>query len=522
MNPNPTPNLNLNDFARVTAQYRAEDVPRLAGNPYVEALPALPDDTELAKALRHLPRFDPQERLLPAPVRIQMLDTLQQLVVPLPRFVRLARAVLKMMRTGYGPRRPFSKEDHATLQQLYAQQQTGSFVSVRQTALAAQHSMALMGASGCGKSYSLRHIAGLFPQVIHHPELGKWQLPCLFIEMSYDGESVHTLASELFAELDRLLPDAGYTDLYMRHKGLNAEQRLHTALAKAYEHGAGMIFVDESQNQKDVEKDPGRKPRRNSSAHRAKNETPLTKLLITASNTSHIPMLMSGTLEMQALMGSRFSRARRMAGRGSAVWLPLESSGSLEKPNEFELMLKALWHYQWVQKPVALTDDWVKLFHKLTQGIPDIMVKLLESSQEAAIAGKSEQLTPALVELVFKKEFVTTEFGIIGLRDGDRVLLDAVTDLYQPDAVEEARAAKTQFQPPKPSAVTARAPKGRRELGASTARPRAEKPVPPSPTPANVQPEVAAGADLRRTLTEDPSSPNLNLVKAGTPEAQPA
>jgi energy-coupling factor transporter ATP-binding protein EcfA2 len=511
-------------FPFVNAKYRTESNPRYAGNDYIEALPALPNDVMLTVALSYLPAFDPEERNLSAPERIQRLDILQTVVAALPRLVRLARAVIKMICTGYGPRKPFSSEDNKTMQELYELQQTGCFASVRQPALAAQNSMALIGASGCGKSYGLRHIAGLFPQAIYHKKLGKWQLPCIFIEMAYDGESVHTLASELFAELDRLLPDAGYTGLYMERKGLNAQQRLAKALAISYEHGAGMIFVDESQNQKSIGNDPTRRERKSASANAPKSETPLTKLLITASNTSHIPLLMSGTLEMQALLGGRFTRARRMAGHGSAVWMPLERSRNLSQPGEFEQLLKALWRYQWIRKPVELTPEWVEIFFLHTQGIPDIMVKLFESAQEAAIASKLETLTPELVATVFRKEFVTTAFGIAALRDGDKVLLYAVTDLYQPDPVQAARKTQEQFPLPRTSEIRAKKPPGLAMGVAPSASlaavPNAAggpeqaavqkllpKPVRPSPTPVSVSIEVADKSDLRKTLTGAPDAP---------------
>lgn len=516
-------------FPFVNAKYRTESNPRYAGNPYIEALPALPDDLTLGRALSHLPSFDPDERHLSAPERIQRLDMLETIVVPLPRLVRLARAVMKMTCTGYGPRKPFSSTDNKTLQELYELQQTGCFASVGQTALAAQHSLALIGASGGGKSFSLRHIAGLFPPAIHHEQLGKWQLPCLFIEMSYDGESVHTLASEIFSALDRLLPDAGYTELYMDRKGLNAQQRLAKALAIAYEHGAGMIVVDESQNQKSVGNNPTRREQKTSSTNAPKSETPLTKLLITASNTSHIPLLMSGTLEMQTLLGSRFTRARRMAGRGSAVWMPLERSENLSRPGEFEQLLKGLWRYQWVQRPVELTPEWANVFFLHTQGIPDIMVKLFESAQEAAIASKVETLTPELVANVFRKEFVTTAFGIAALRDGDKVLLDAVTDLYQPDRVQAARDAQEQFPPPRSSKTRAKQPP---KLGGvvalvakSAAGTAAGLPVPKhppklvrqSPAPVSVSIEVADDSDLRKTLTGVPGAPSVQVVDLTQP-----
>lgn len=488
--------MNMHEFPYVVAKYRNESIGRYAGNQYIEALPDLPSDLELAMALKYLPAFDPAERQLPAPVRIQMLDLLERLVVPLPRLVRLARAALKMLRTGYGPRRPFSKSDQAIRDALYEQQQSGSFVSASRSALAAQHSMALIGASGCGKSYGLRTVAALLPEVIHHPDLGLWQIPSIFVEMPYDGESLHTLASEIFQELDRILPDANYHQLYMDGKGLNAQQRLAIALKRAYEHGVGMIFVDEVQNQRGHDDATMRKKRKNSATGGPKLEIPLTKLLVSASNTAHMPICFSGTLEMTAMLGPRFSKSRRHAGRGSSLWLPLDSSGNLQQPDEFELMLRAIWRYQWVQTPVELTDAWVTLFYELTQGIPDIIIKLFESSQESAIANKSETLTEVLVRAVFKAEFFATEFGIVSLRDKKKGLQDLVPDLYLPDPTEAADQAQEQFPPPRPSRP-ARRPADALQQGAAAVRKAQRRPDRPSPTPAEVSDEVAQGADLR-------------------------
>lgn len=503
----------LAGFPYVNAQYRKELVPELAGNPYVEALPALPDDVELARALKRLPRFDPRERELPHTVRIQLLDGLQELVVPLPRLVRLARAVIKMLRTGYKRRRPFSAEDNEILRQLYLQQQSGTFVSAAQNGRGAQHSMALIGSSGSGKSFSLRQIAGLFPQVVYHEELGKWQLPYIFVEMPYDGESLHTLASQIFAELDRLLPDANYSEKF--GKGMNAERRLATALRVAYEHGVGMIFVDEAQNQKVLGNDPKKRTRRDAVKSNPKSETPLIKLLITQSNISNMPLCMSGTLEMHTLVGgTRFSRSRRMSGRGSAEWLPLEATGLLERPGEFELMLSAIWPYCWLQKPVKLTNEWVRVFYKLTQGIPDIMVKLYESSQEAAIANRTETLTPELVRSVFKREFFVSEFGIVALRDKNRLMLDVVTDLYLPDPVESFLEQGAETPSPVGAAVdaaTAALQKAaRRQAKAAQAKPAGKA----SPTPAAVSIELAADSDLRSAVVGTESGDKLNHVSS--------
>jgi hypothetical protein len=493
-----------NALAFVDAVYRTETDPRYAGNPYVEALPSLPDDLELARALNYMPPFYPEDRQLSAPERIQMLDTVQSIVVALPRLVRLGRAMLRLMRTGYQSRRPFSRSDNQTLRDLYTAAQSGAFRSMRENSAVAQLSMALIGASGCGKSFGMRQVAGLFPKAIYHEACGKWQLPFIFIEMAYDGESVHTLASALFAELDRLLPDARYTEMYMDRKGLNAQQRMAKALSIAYEHGAGMIVVDEHQNQRHLGDESPRRPSRRIAS--PKNETPLAKLLITASNTS------------QNQRGGRFSGARRQAGHGSAVWMPLERSGDLTRPGEFEQLLKALWRYQWMRIPVELTDAWCDIFYRHTQGIPDVMVKLFESCQEAAIASKKETFTPELVAAVAKAEFSATAYGITALREGDKMLLEGVTDLYQQNPVAKVKEAAAEFPLPRNHTVVPKAPRGAPAEGASVAKPGGGRsPTRHRPSPIAISIEVAPESDLRATLARTLGTPTVAVVDLSKP-----
>lgn len=480
-------------FPYVDALYRQEPIPKLAGNPYVEALPALQEEGTLAARLSYLPDFDPAERNLPGPERIQRLDALQSVMLALPRVVDLAQSMLKMIRTSYGGRKPFTTEDKAQMQMLYHLQQTGDFRSVRQTDLAAQHSMSLIGASGSGKSFSLRHIAGMFPPAIYHEQWGKWQLPLLFAEMSYDGESVHSLASGISQDLDRLLPDGDYTAKCM---GGNAERRLAKAFKFAHEHGVGMIVVDESQNQRSIGNEPDSPGRKKPARVALKNETPLMKLLITASNISKIPLLFAGTLEMQDLVAFRFSKARRNSGRGSGVWGPLKRSRNLKKPGEYEMLLLCLWRYQWIREPVELNDSWADIFFHYTQGIPDMMVKLFESVQEWAIADGTETLTGELVAEVFASEYAAASFGITALREQDPTLLEAVTDLYQPSRPQRLKEAAAQLPPPRQRHIAPRAP-------AAAFEPKAPPKERLTHTPAKlqaVQLDLPPGTDMRKLL----------------------
>jgi hypothetical protein len=371
------------------AEYRDEEIKAFQGNPFIEGIPTLPSDEELEKMLRFEPEFDASERTLSAQYRIQRLDSLLEMVVPLPRTIALARSMLKLMRTGYARRKPLSKADINIKRALYQASLRGCFQQMPRRERCLQHSVGLSGASGSGKSFILRRVAELLPEALTHKESGRLQLPFLFIEMSPDGASVHTIADQLFFELDRLLPNE---DFSYRYRGGNGAQRLVAAFNIAYRLGTGLIVIDEKQNQNSIGKDPERKRRRDADK-RPKDETSLSKHLVMASNISNIPLVMAGTLETLHMLGARLTGGRRVSGRGSATWLPLEATFSLQIPDEFEQLMQALWKYQWTDSTVRIGRGWLAQFYRLSQGVPDVMVKLYMAAQERAILHRCPTIT---------------------------------------------------------------------------------------------------------------------------------
>lgn len=486
-------------FPHVKAIYRQERNPKFRGNPYIEAIMDLPSDAQLATALNHFPKFDPAERELSAEYRIQRLDCLFDLVLALPRSIRLARAIFKMMRTGYAGRRPYSPADFQIMNELYAALQSGDLRSPSRQRFSSQHSLGLAGNSGAGKSYMLRRIAELLPPAIYHEQHGKWQLPFIFVEMAPDGESVHTLASEIHSEFDRLLPGDEYIRNYIERKNGTAMQRLASAFNIAYRHGVGAIVIDEKQNQRSLGNDETVRRRRG--ANLPRQETLLSKHLIAASNTSNIPLIMAGTLEMLNMLGARVTRGRRISGRGSATWLPLEPTFDLKAPGDFELLMMALWRYQWTRQQVRLGQGWLKLFYRLTQGIPDIMVKLYEATQERAISSGKEVMTHEMAMDEYRLQFAAVDFGITALRTRNPSRLPIVSDLYQ-EGVSPAKApkmpgepevltieeAEQMKEPPTKGERGSYRPNGKLQQGTAT------------PQPHRIPAHVLEGADLREAI----------------------
>lgn len=417
------------DFDRVPAQYRVRGEEGFANNIYLDALPLVPDDELGVKWMHYSPEYSSAVRAFSKARRMELANDLYEMVLPLGRTVTLMRETLDLMRSGYKRRKPFTKEDFDISNTLYAQSLKGDYRSPPRRRGCLQFSLGLTGASGCGKSFTLRRIAELLPKAIHHEQFGKWQLPFLFIEMSPDGESVHTIADQLFEQLDQHLPGENYSH---QHRSGNAAQRLIVAFSHAYKHGVGAVVIDEKQNQKGIGKDPQNK-RRNYKDKRPKDETALSKHLVMASNISHIPLVMAGTLETLHMLGARMTGARRLTGRGSATWLPLEPTFDMDNPGDFELLLKALWRYQYTTGPTPrLGKKWLSQFYRHSQGIPDVMVKLYVDAQRLAVNLDMPFMTPEVVDAANKRGHQHSEFVREGLRTRHPQWLPMLTDVYYP------------------------------------------------------------------------------------------
>jgi|GEM_PF-5301807 len=428
----------LKKIPHVKARYRCVNEGRHKSNDYVRAIPPLPSDEDIQRALTQLPEFSIEERNLPTAKRIPLLARIDDIFFALSRHISFVRSVLKLANQGYAARDgQHAEEVSSEMQRLYDGMQAGlTSMKALRSHKANQFSMSLCGVSGGGKSITMKRLLDLLPPAIYHEATSLFQLPILLIEMAYDGESVHTLATAIFDALDERLPGENYSRAYMYGRAGNGALRAVQALKIARHHGVGLILVDEAQNQRTVAavRAPSRRRRGSKSGDIPRNDTPLVRLLVTASNDARMPICFTGTLEAQNVLGNYFPRGRRMSGRGSAMWLPLEPTFNIAKGarGEFEQAMVVLWDYQWIRNPKPLTPAMLDAFWHLTMGLPDVMVKLFSSAQQAAMTNKSETLTVALLVFVYDKEFWAVHLGLEALREGDPDLCEAFPELWHP------------------------------------------------------------------------------------------
>jgi hypothetical protein len=92
-----------------------------------------------------------------------------------------------------------------------------------------------------------------------------------------------------------------------------------------------------------------------------------------------------------SVLQSEFRQARRSSGQGALIWDRMQNDES------WEIMLRAMWKYQWLQKPAPLTDELKNVLYEESQGILDIAVKLYAMAQSKAIADCVETITPQTI-----------------------------------------------------------------------------------------------------------------------------
>lgn len=389
------------DIFTTEAIYTPQRIPHYRGNPLIEALPPSLDDDDMLRSLFCVPDFTEDQRDWSKSERLQMIAQLSNFMVPMDRHIHLAQSLDTLLRQGYVGRAPRTAAAHQIFTQLYEQQKAGRAFQPTATQLTTQLSAALVGVSGMGKTTTIKRILSRFPEVIHHPELGVYQVPYIHIETPYDGASVKGIAASIFRKIDKLLPDAHYGEQYGSSRS-GAETLMNHAARVLHTHATGLLVVDEIQN---LENSP-------------KNRDALMTLLVSASNELGLPILFAGTNKAERLLAMDFRQARRSTSVSPTAWGTFRRGGH-ETADEWEDFLSVLWRFQWIRKPAELNPFIADLFYHYSQGVADIAVKLFALAQARAIHDGSETIDGTLIDSVAKNELGIVMPMIEALRNND-------------------------------------------------------------------------------------------------------
>jgi len=401
-----------NGILAVPAEYKEQVIPEYSGNPFIEALPPILSAEEAAEKLAFYPPYHPQERRLESHYRIHMVQRLFQIFQPLPVHLDLESRISRILRQGYLARNPLKPQFVQYLKNSDEIINKGIDGTLENNKLfrTTASGFSIVGVSGMGKSTAINQVLRMYPQVILHSryketKFSVYQLVWLKLDCPFDG-SIKGLCIEFFNKIDALLGTNYYTKFA---NGRYSVDHMVTAICKIAQNlGLGLLIIDEIQHLNEA---------------KSGGEQRMLNFFVSLVNTIGLPIVLIGTPKALNVLQSQFRQARRGSGQGDMIW------ERLNKDDIWQLLVDALWRYQWTRKETPLTDEINDVLYEESQGIIDIAVKLYAMAQIRAIVSGKEEITPNLIRQVAKENLQLVQPMLQALKKGNLMEIAKYDDI---------------------------------------------------------------------------------------------
>jgi len=349
--------------------------PLYENNPFIEALPPMLAGKDLIRALASIPPYSDNDRDRSTWERLQLLSSLYEYYQPLSMTIDLYCEVYTALQHCYGQ---YSvQRETAALQNDYALMQGNASAA----SIGGGNSFSVIGVSGLGKSTALQRVLSLFPQVIEHTKYHGQnfyyhQIPYLVVQTPHDA-SIKALILDIYLQIDGLLGTSYQRDALARRLSIDVLVSQLNLIVRS--NHIGLLVIDELQN---------------ICYRNCETGTRFLNFLVQLINGTGVSVCMVGTPRVLQILQQEFRSARRTTG---LVY------DRLANDKEYSLLLHGLWHYQYTRYATDLTVEMQNWLYRKTQGIPDILVKLLYSAQKQAILDGRETLDYEIFECAYLK-----------------------------------------------------------------------------------------------------------------------
>ncbi len=415
--------------------YHPETIPAFKGIPTIECLPPRVSTTEIIRELANCrPEYHESDRTRSPEDRGMLVQNLLRLYQPCEKDIDIYNKVERCIRWGYADRNPFSPKFIQQRQcEFEARNQNEGFVQYTQS-YPTTNGFALLGISGLGKSTSLRHILGRYPQVIRHKRyngipFNETQITWIHMDCPEDG-SLKGLCAGFFEQVDNLLGTDYFSQYGEKKATLNKMRIAMARIARNYH--LGIIVIDEIQ-----------------SLAVAKDESiPVKTLnfLVTLVNTIGIPVILVGTPRALTFLQKEFQQAKRACGQGDALWEHMQND------HVWRMFVTAIWKYQYTRHPVELTEQMIDALFEEAVGIPFLAVHIYKLVQEYAIYTGEETFTPQSIHTIASQKMKLTLEMRKSLLSGKDINLQRYLDLTPFRANDFRQTISQDINPPEPAA----------------------------------------------------------------------
>jgi len=396
----------MNDWINNDPQYFDMPIAEFRGNPLVEALqpPPMNNDEALLR-LQRPPAFDENERGLPACYRALLPARLLNFMFPTSQQVRLLQRIYGQIINGYRKSNPLTPDGQRRLHG------NGNVPAVPMPC----NISFLTGLSGMGKSAVIRSIMKAIgkPVIKHSRYRGTvfTETQLLYLMRNVPDQcSAKALCGSFGRVADALLGLPLYSKQFFNNKMTRTDYV--NALGKMIiNHHVGVLVIDEFQNL---------------SLAKSGGKEELVALIVNLRDELGIPIVLVGTYRAASILKNDASTARRLVEGGfHELQRPADPSDE-----NWQALCEIIFDYQWVLEPQPLTDEFVEVLYRYSQGVTGIMLNLYVTAQTFAIEEGIEKISPQLIQQVYKERFRPLHHIINILSTNNVDLLSKYDDLY--------------------------------------------------------------------------------------------
>lgn len=399
-------------------------------NVLIQGLGPIRSRTELSRLLLDLPVKPPANIVsVPRHLRLHMLMILRDLHLPSLEELRLHESIDLMIRQNYRYMEPSLARTWSLI--------SGEPVQQSKRPGAPAFGAAVEGVSGSGKSEAIVRCLGSYPQqVIQHKSFfkmanGLQQVAWLSIDVPPSGRATD-LAAALMTAWKKATGSTRF-DRTLAANWRNGPQMLEEWRQVASSHFLGLLHLDEIQNFFKLSTLDRRRKRKASEEPPELSivEDQCLKWILTLMNTWQIPLLVSGTPDGISALTKRLSNAQRIVTSGYHAFAHFTSPSD---PVYRRIFLQRLSDYQYVAKPLAITEELALLIWEKTAGVQRLIIALWIAAHRVAFERKTDELLLEDFQIAADTYLSLVQPAVVALRSNDPQRLRRYEDLVPRDS----------------------------------------------------------------------------------------
>ncbi len=362
------------------------EIPHYVDNLLIEACGPILSTVQIAARLTFLPKLPGADVNLPVHVKAHLALVIKRIHLPTKEGIEIARMIDVMMRQGYVHRKP---TEASTWRRIYDRKDSDP------SHIAVQIGASVGGLPGTGKTTAIEMALRLKDQVVVHQKFPGMaspvrQLLWIKIDVPSSGKVVD-LAEALARATDAAL-GTKYADELLSGRSKRGITLANEWLAKVACHFVGLIVLDEVQNffKLETKKERARNGQtRNAHPVLRIADDEALKFVLTLTNSTKIPILISGSPDGMRAFTTRMSTSQRFSTGG---YHEIPHAVTADDHYFKTILFPHLAQYQWFPKTLPATDELRRHVHRLSGGISRIYMALWYHAQIHAFSRRAEVL----------------------------------------------------------------------------------------------------------------------------------